>query len=128
MALAPVPSSLTSPSRDTCYFDGRCGLCRRSATLLRHLDWLNRLKFTDQTTLTDAELPIPRDAALRGMPLRTRHGVLLIGYPAVRRALLQTPPGFVLAALMYVPILSKVARLAYEHVAANRGRDACEAD
>lgn len=126
MAIAPLTSDLSTPVKDTCYFDGRCGLCRRSASILARLDWLDRLEFTDQTTLSDADLPVPREAALKGMPLRTRQGVTLIGFPAIRRALCQTPLGFLPAILMYVPVLSHVAQRIYEYVAANRGRDACE--
>lgn len=112
--------------RDTCYYDGGCGFCRRSTTILKRLDWFGRLDFVDQTTLSDQDLPVPREAALRGMPLRTRDGRMLVGFPAIRRALLVTPLGFFPAILMYLPLISKVAKMAYEHVAANRRRDGCQ--
>lgn len=114
------------PARDICYYDGKCGFCRRSAGILRSLDWLGRLDFVDQTTVSDAELPVPRDAALKGMPMFTRGGLALVGFPAMRRALVQTPLGFVPALVMYVPVLNVLARMAYDCFAARRGRDTCD--
>jgi predicted DCC family thiol-disulfide oxidoreductase YuxK len=111
--------------RDTCYFDGKCGLCRRSTRWLARLDWLHRLDFTDMTLVPPADLPVPWEAALRGMPMRTRDGRALVGFPAVRRALLQTPLGILPAALLYVPGLSHAAGAAYQRIADRRARDGC---
>ncbi len=112
--------------RDTCYYDARCGTCRRSTRVLRRLDWLGRLEFTDLNTAGDG-LPVTLDDAMRGMPMRTRDGRVLLGFPAIRRALLQTPPGAPIAALLYLPGVSHAARPVYRWVAANRPRDACAA-
>ncbi|MBX3376166.1 MAG: DUF393 domain-containing protein [Phycisphaeraceae bacterium] len=106
--------------RDTCYFDGHCGFCRRSTRLLQRLDWFHRLAFEDLTT--SPSLPVPLESALEGMPMRTRHGSTLIGFPAVRRALRQTPLGFLPALLLYLPLLSHLAAAAYRHIARNRSR------
>lgn len=111
---------------DTLYYDGQCGLCRRSTGILRALDWLGRLRFEDMTEVPADELPVPMDAAMRGIPMRTRDGRSLIGYPALRRGLLQTPLGFLPALLMYVPGISHLGRAVYGWVARRRGRDACE--
>jgi predicted DCC family thiol-disulfide oxidoreductase YuxK len=110
--------------RDTCYFDGECGLCRRSVRCLRRLDWLGRLDFQDMTRVPERELPVRFDDALRGMPMRTRDGRILIGYPAIRRALMQTPLGILFAWAMYVPGIEHIGRRIYRHVAENRRRDA----
>lgn len=117
--------SLVTHSKDTCYFDGQCGFCRRSATILGSLDWLGRLEFIDQSTLPDDQLPVPREAALRGMPMRTRGGGSLVGFQAVRRAMVQTPLGFLPACFLYIPGPSHLATMIYEHIAANRRRDGC---
>jgi predicted DCC family thiol-disulfide oxidoreductase YuxK len=111
--------------RDTCFYDGRCGLCRRSTRTLCRLDWLNRLEFRDMNSVPD--LPVPFEAAMSGMPMRTREGRILIGYAAVRRALLQTPLGAPIAVLLYLPGLSHVGRVVYRLIAANRRRDTCAA-
>ena len=44
------------PQRDTLYYDGQCGLCRRSVRVFRALDWLGRLDDADFTQLSDDEL------------------------------------------------------------------------
>ena len=107
--------------RDTCYFDARCGLCRRTVRVLRALDWLGRLEFLDMNTASD--LPVSFDAAMGGMPMRTRGGGVLVGFPAVRRALLQTPLGALPAVLLYVPGLGALAGLAYGWIARHRARE-----
>ncbi|MFM9995436.1 MAG: thiol-disulfide oxidoreductase DCC family protein [Phycisphaerales bacterium] len=112
-------------TRDTCYYDGRCGLCRRSVRWLRRLDWLGCLVYADMNAVPRAELPYPIEEAMRGMPMRTRNGGRLIGFPAVRRALIQTPLGALGAWALYLPGVSHLGAIVYRHVAINRRRDAC---
>jgi len=112
-------------ARDVIYYDGACGMCRRSSAWLLRLDWLGRLERRDMTAVPESELPVAMEAAMRGMPMRTRDGRALVGFPAVRRALTQTPLGFVPGALMYVPGVSHAGRAVYARIAANRARDAC---
>lgn len=118
----PPPPILFSVDRDTCYFDGQCGMCRRSVTWLRRLDWLGRLRFADMTTAAD--LPVAFDVAMRGMPMQTRSGRVHVGFPAVRRALLQTPLGFLPACLLYIPGISHVGTRYYGYIARRRRRNA----
>jgi predicted DCC family thiol-disulfide oxidoreductase YuxK len=113
------------PDRDTLYYDGLCGLCRRSTRILRAIDWLGRLRFEDMTKVPEEELPVPIDAALQGIPMRTRDGRTLVGFPALRRALLQTPLGCLPALLLYLPGISTLGRSVYAKVAAGRRRSAC---
>jgi len=112
-------------ARDVIYYDGACGMCRRSSAWLERLDWLGRLERRDLTAVPESELPVPIDEAMRGMPMRTRGGRVLVGFPAVRRALAQTPVGFVPGALLYVPGVSHLGRWVYARVAAGRTRDVC---
>lgn len=112
---------------DTCYYDGRCGMCRRTTRVLGRLDWLGALRFVDMGTVPDSELPVDRAAAMRGMPMRTGAGKVLIGFKAVRRALLRTPVGVVPALVMYVPGMAQAGAAVYGRIAAGRGRDACSA-
>lgn len=108
---------------DTLYYDGACGLCRRSTRVLGALDWLGRLRFQDSTALPEKELPVARAASLVGVPMRTRRGSTLIGFPAVRRALAQTPLGCVPALALYLPGVSHTGRWMYARIAARRARD-----
>ena len=114
-------------TRDVCYFDGQCGFCVRSTRRLRRLDWLNRLEFRDLNTVDAAELPVSTKQALMGMPMRTKNGRVLIGFEAVRRALRQTPMGFIPAIILQVPGISAMGRVVYGSVARHRLRDSCDA-
>lgn len=110
---------------DTLYYDGLCGLCRRSIRVLTALDWLGAFEAVDQAPLADAELPVPRELALAGIPMRTHDGRVLVGLPAVRRALRRTPLGFVPALLMHLPGVAHLATWVYDTIAANRSTQAC---
>jgi len=67
-------------------------------------------------------MPVPMEQAMLGIPMRTRGGKPMVGFPAVRRALLQTPLGFLPALLLYVPGISHLARAQYDRIARNRAR------
>lgn len=87
---------------------------------LRRLDWLGRLDVRDLHQTPESELPVSMAVANTGMPMGARDGRVLVGYPAMRRALLQTPIGFFPALLMYLPVVSHIGRRVYKLVAANR--------
>lgn len=95
-------------------------MCRRTTRILRRLDWLGRLEFRDM--LKEPNLPVAMEVAMQGMPMRTRQGRVLVGFPAVRRALLQTPLGAVPALVLYVPGVSNLGQVVYGWVARNRAR------
>lgn len=115
-----ISSAVKAASKHTCYYDGQCGLCTRSVRTLRKLDWFNRLDYVDMLSVPPEQLPVPMEAAMQGMPMKTRSGRVHVGYPAVRRALLATPLGCLPAMLMYVPGLSAIGRVAYRYIARNR--------
>jgi predicted DCC family thiol-disulfide oxidoreductase YuxK len=106
-------------ARDICYYDGWCGMCRRSTRVLKALDWFGRLEFRDMTT--EPELPVGIDAAMAGMPMKTRSGRILVGFPAVRRAAAQTILAPI-ALLYYLPGVSHLASPIYKRIAVRRTR------
>jgi predicted DCC family thiol-disulfide oxidoreductase YuxK len=117
----------TMRKRDVVFYDGACGWCRGSSRVLLALDWLDALEARDLTRVPEDQLPTDLTTALEGMPMRTAKGNVLIGYPALRRALLLTPLGFPVALAMWIPGLSAAGRAFYRWFAANRPRDAaCE--
>ena len=121
-------SPQSPPKRDTLYYDGACGMCRRSARILRALDWLGRLAIVDWARVPDAALPVPRERALEGIPMRTARGAVLVGFRAVRRALRQTPLGVLPALLMFLPGISHAGERVYRSIARRRARSlACAA-
>ncbi len=107
--------------RDTLYFDGQCGMCRSSCRRLAQLDWLDRLAFADMTTARD--LPVTLNTAIRGIPMKTADGHALVGFKAVRRALLQTPLGLAPALFLYLPGIAALGRTTYNKIAASRRRN-----
>jgi len=109
-------------TKDTIYYDGLCHICSRSVRLLNALDWLNKLTPRDLTKVPPAQLPCDPATALQGMPLKTPDGTVLIGFPAVRRALRRTPLGFLPALTLHIPLLSHAARAAYDAFAKRRPR------
>ncbi len=108
--------------RDILYYDGYCGLCRGGMRTLKELDWLGRLSYQDLNTTPESELPVPMDEALRGIPMRTRDGRVLVGFPAMRRAMMQTPLLVGVAWLLYLPGISAVGDHVYRLVASRRRR------
>lgn len=114
--------SIELPKKDTLFYDGACGLCQRSTRVLRWLDWFGRLEFRDFTDIPKDELPVAYETALQGIPMLTRSGRVLVGYRALRRALLQTPLGCVPALVMYLPGVSHIGTWVYGYVASRRAR------
>lgn len=115
--------------RDVLYYDGRCGMCRRGTATLKRLDWLGRLELRDGTGAHADERPGSDEQFMAGIPMRTRDGAELFGFPAMRRALRQTPLGFVPALMMHVPGVSHVGAAVYARIAANRVRtEVCEVE
>jgi predicted DCC family thiol-disulfide oxidoreductase YuxK len=115
-------------AKDTLYYDGQCGMCRRSVRVLKRLDWFGRLAYQDSTVLSDEELPVSRESSLTGMPMRTKDGETLLGFPAVRRAMRRTPIGFLPALILHIPGVSHVGRRVYDAFAAGRARDGVSCD
>lgn len=120
--MAAIRSLLFPVPRDTCYYDGQCGMCRRTVRILRALDWLGRLDIKDMTAVPAAELPVPFETAMTGMPMRTRSGAVLVGFRAVRRALMQTPLGIPVTWILYIPGISWAGEHLYRYIARNRRR------
>jgi len=110
-----------STAINTCYFDGHCGMCRRSARILARLDLFGRLRLVDQSQLDPRRLPVDPDAAIRGMPMLTSDGRALVGFPAVRRALMQTPLAL-FAWPLYLFGVDHLSGWVYNQIAARRAR------
>jgi len=109
------------------YYDGQCGVCRAGVRRLRRLDWLGRLDAIDFTALAADKRPVDEATFAGGMPLHTRDGRLLVGFAAVRHALIHTPVGWLVGWLLYVPGVSHLGRWGYDAFARRRRRDGSRA-
>lgn len=98
-------------------------MCVRSAKWVGRLDWWHRIELRDLST--DPTLPMSIEDTADGMPMLTRSGRTLIGYPAIRRAIVQTPLGFLPGLLMYVPGISHMGDRVYKRAAAHRRAVVC---
>ncbi len=106
------------------FYDGRCGWCRAGVRRLGRIDWLHALQPVDYNTLDPADRPVPEEQFARGMPLRTRSGRILVGFPAVRHAFIHTPAGWIVGWLMYIPGVSHLCSRMYDALARRRPGDA----
>ena len=107
------------------YYDGRCGTCRKGARRLERLDWTGALNVVDFHSVPPESRPVTEAVFDTGMPVRTRDGRLLVGFPGLRHALIHTPLGWALGWTLYVPGVSHAAAAAYRRFARNRPREAC---
>jgi len=105
------------------YYDGRCSVCRGGVRRLLRLDWLGTLEAIDFNALPASQRPVDDATFASGMPLRTRSGRLLVGFFAVRHALIHTPVGWLAGWLLYVPGLCYLGRWCYDAFARRRRRD-----
>ncbi len=103
--------------------DTQCGLCRRTARILRSLDWLGRLIFADVHNAEDRKilaLEIPESQLLHSMHMRFKSGVVLSGFPAFRRMCWHIPLLWIVAPVLYLPGVRGIGEWIYEKIAAAR--------
>jgi len=101
-------------------YDDRCGMCRRSARMVRRFDWLRRL---DDMGYSEAEARFPevaRGAVGEGLRVRYPEGSVAIGIDAVRAIALRTPLGAPFAWVLYLPGLHARGALGYAQIAKRR--------
>ena len=108
---------------DAIFYDGACSMCVRSTRIIHSLDWLRRIRIEEMAAAQRRnELPVSWERAMEGLPMLTRKGRTLVGFPAMRRALLQLPISAPLAALLYLPIVSALGARVYSAIATRRAR------
>jgi predicted DCC family thiol-disulfide oxidoreductase YuxK len=105
------------------FYDGQCGLCRRSVYWLRRLDWLKRLhlvNFQNETDRTTFAPDIPYDHLNRAMHVRLPGGSLREGFSAFRSLCWHLPLLWIVAPFLYVPGVKFVGDRVYARVAESR--------
>ncbi|WP_228027560.1 thiol-disulfide oxidoreductase DCC family protein [Bacillus fonticola] len=99
-------------------YDGQCALCRKTKEAFRQLDLFHRIQWSTLQEVAD-------DVSYTNEELRTELHVLTRkktkkGFYAVRYLLRQTPLGFPLAILLYVPFIDRIGNPVYRLIANNR--------
>jgi predicted DCC family thiol-disulfide oxidoreductase YuxK len=122
---------------DAVFFDGACGLCRRSAAVLGAADALGRLEFVDARDAGALAGRFPQldpEALLKEMHIVTSSGGVAAGFYAFRRLAAVLPLGWIALPFLYVPGVPAAGRAVYRRIADSRlpvlhcAGGACELD
>lgn len=111
--------------RTQVFYDGQCSTCRRTTRWLIVVDWFGALEAVEFHSLPTGDRPVEFEVFDRGLPVRTRDGRLLIGFPALRHAMIRVPLWAVVAWIMYVPGIATVGRLCYDWFVRHRPGRRC---
>ena len=113
----------------TLLFDGACGFCKRTARLVKWLDWLGKIETQDfmsnwpplQTRYPLLEM----DACLRDMHVIRADGRVDRGFDGYRSLAWVVPALWPILPFMYIPPLHWLGSKVYRYVADHRRRE-CE--
>jgi predicted DCC family thiol-disulfide oxidoreductase YuxK len=110
-------------SRAIVLFDGDCPLCRKSAALLKRLDWLGVLRFSNAREPDNVPNTLDASRLLEQMHLITPRGDrVYVGFEAFRWMAWRLPLLTAFAPLLWLPGVPALGRRAYLWVARNRFR------
>lgn len=100
--------------------DGACGLCRRSAAMVRAADALHWIVVADARDAPALPPGVDPAAALDEMHVVLPSGRVLAGFDAYRRIALMLPVLWTVAPLLYLPGVAVLGRRLYRRVATSR--------
>jgi predicted DCC family thiol-disulfide oxidoreductase YuxK len=121
---------MKAPAQLTVLFDGDCSLCRASVARIRPFDRRGHVEFLDlQDPSAVRRFPqIDRQEAMRSMQAVDGQGRIYTGADAWARIGLQLPGWNLLAWILLVPGVRRIASKTYSWIADNRyrwNREAC---
>lgn len=105
------------------FFDGHCGLCKRTVRTLTALDWLHRLQFVDFQNAQEHEKSapeIPYEDLDRSMHAKFPDGKILRGFSAFRAIAWHLPLLWIAAPFLYVPGVKLIGDRIYAKIADRR--------
>ncbi len=106
-------------------FDGSCGLCRRSVTMVRMFDWLHRVHvvdFHDASVRKRWAPDTPLASLERAMHVRLPSGTFDTGFRGFRTLATQLPLLWPLVPLLFLPGMAVPGERMYNAVASRRMR------
>jgi len=105
-------------------YDGECPLCKKSVSILKKLDWLNKLTFQngrDVERLPASKVPLDPQRLIEEMHLLTPDRLHAYpGYKAFRYMAWRLPLTMLFAPFMYVPGVPWIGNKIYLWIAKNR--------
>ena len=120
---------MSSARRHHFLYDGSCGICRKTVSVLSRLDVRRRLVFHDalnRWSSIRALFPsLRQDDCLETMHVVTASGGVKTGFDAYRAISWSIPLFWAIAPLLYVPGVPLAGRRVYARVARNRHRAGC---
>jgi len=120
---------MSSSRRHHFLYDGSCGICRKTVSVLSRLDVRRRLVFHDalnRWSSIRALFPgLRQDDCLETMHVVTASGEVKTGFDAYRAISWSIPLFWPIAPLLYVPGVPLAGRRVYARVARNRHRAGC---
>lgn len=106
-------------------FDGSCGLCRRSVTALRMLDWLHRIELANLHDASERKHwapDTPLHALERAMHVRLPNGTFATGFHGFRALAVHLPALWILLPVLHLPGIGTPGEWVYRNIAARRLR------
>jgi predicted DCC family thiol-disulfide oxidoreductase YuxK len=120
----PKDSPAHAVGRGVVLFDGDCPLCRKSVSILKKLDWLNRLHFQNARNFEDipaSDVKLEQERLLDEMHLLTPNRKKAhAGFKAFRWIAGRLPLLWMLWPLMFLPGVPWIGQKVYLKVAKNR--------
>jgi predicted DCC family thiol-disulfide oxidoreductase YuxK len=115
-----------SETRYVVAFDGSCGVCRRTVSVIEALDLLGRVKildiFDDWSTIANRFPQADKQSCLETMHVFRIHGAPAVGFDGYRLLAGVLPLAWPILPLLFVPGVPQVGRRVYAVVAAKRAR------
>lgn len=104
-------------------FDGQCVICQTSKTLIKRLDWQNRVEFLDlhdTATVSERYPQMDYNAMMGEIHVVDAAGKVFAGFDGTRRMLREVPLGAPLWLLLQLPGMNRLGPVVYGFIARNR--------
>jgi len=113
----------------TIIFDGSCGLCQATVSVVRQLDLLHRIDIRNALTewpeLQRRFPHLTQDACLQDMHGVTADGRTVVGFDTYRTMAWPLPLGWLLLPMLYAPGVRPIGQRVYRWVANRRFHSGC---
>lgn len=110
-------------------YDGKCGLCGRTVSVLRRLDLIGRLRFRDIASqwpaIQEDHPAIDRDATYKDMHVIDDAGGVTTGFEGYRRLAWALPLGWLFLPVLYFPGVPIIGKNVYRRIADHRAAGQC---
>ncbi len=127
-----IVSRFRAQKKFAVFYDGSCGLCKRTMSVIRSLDLLNRVEIynvTDDWPEISRRFPhLNRGACLEDMHAVTADGKTAAGFDAYRALAKVLPLGWLLLPFLYFPFVRPAGIRIYRGIASGRHQGSCRRD